>query len=110
MIRVENLRKIYNPEKKSSSVGLYHVTFTLPSKGMVFVVGKSGSGKSTLLNILGGLDSSSGGNIIIDGNDFSSFSEKEFDNYRNNYLGFIFQDFHLIDSLTIKENIKISLD
>ena len=110
MIRVENLRKIYNQDKSSSSVGLYHVTFTLPSKGMVFVVGKSGSGKSTLLNILGGLDSSSGGNIIIDGNDFSFFSEKDFDNYRNNYLGFIFQDFHLIDSLTVRENIKISLD
>ena len=110
MIKVENLRKIYNPEKKSSSVGLYHVTFTLHSKGMVFVVGKSGSGKSTLLNILGGLDSSSGGTIIIDGNDFSSFSEKDFDNYRNSYLGFIFQDFHLIESLTIKENIKLALD
>lgn len=110
MIKVENLRKIYNPEKKSSSVGLYHVTFTLPSKGMVFVVGKSGSGKSTLLNILGGLDSSSGGTIIVDGNDFSNFTEKDFDNYRNIYLGFIFQDFHLIESLTIKENIKLALD
>ena len=110
MIKVENLRKIYNPEKKSSSVGLYHVTFTLPSKGMVFVVGKSGSGKSTLFNILGGLDSSSGGTIIVDGNDFSNFTEKDFDNYRNIYLGFIFQDFHLIESLTIKENIKLALD
>ena len=110
MIKVENLRKIYNPDKSSSSVGLYHVTFTLPSKGMVFVVGKSGSGKSTLLNILGGLDTSSGGNITIDGNDFSSFSENDLDNYRNNYLGFIFQDYHLIESLTIKENIKLALD
>ena len=110
MIKVEYLRKVYSTSRNTDSIGLSNVTFTLPDHGFVFVTGKSGSGKSTLLNILGGLDTSSGGNIIVDGNDFSTFSEKDFDDYRNTYVGFIFQDFHLIESLTVRQNIKLALD
>ena len=74
------------------------------------MLGKSGSGKSTLLNLIGGLDSITSGTIEVDGNDLSSFSEHAFCNYRNNHVGFIFQDYHLIDELTVFDNIALSLD
>ena len=68
MIKIENLTKVYD---KNNSPALNGVTFSLPDKGFVFVLGKSGSGKSTLLNLLGGLDSITAGDIIADGNKFS---------------------------------------
>ena len=75
MITIKNLSKEYISNNKSSHLALNDVSFTLPSRGMVFIIGKSGSGKSTLLNILGGLDSPTGGKIIVDGNDFDKFKE-----------------------------------
>lgn len=69
---------------------------TLPNNGLVFVIGKSGSGKSTLLNLLGGLDNITNGSIIFDGNDITKFNERDLSNYRNNHIGFIFQDYHLL--------------
>ena len=107
MIKIENLTKIYD---KNATPALDNITFSLPDKGFVFILGKSGSGKSTLLNLLGGLDVISSGEIIADGNKFSQLTENEFDNYRNSYVGFIFQDFCLIDMLSVKENIKLSLN
>ena len=77
---------------------------------MIFVLGKSGSGKSTLLNILGGLDNATSGEVLIDGNRFSSLTPKDQDNYRNQYVGFIFQDFCLIDGFTVTDNVRLSLD
>ena len=75
-----------------------------------FVIGKSGSGKSTLLNLIGGLDSFEGGTIIADGNNLSKFRASDFYKYRASYASFIFQDYHLIEELTIKENVKLSLE
>lgn len=109
MIQVTGLTKIYKSTRRLSYKALKGVSFTLPDHGMVFVVGKSGCGKSTLLNLLGGLDSPSGGDIFVDGKPFSKFSERDFDAYRNSYLGFVFQSFNLIDSLTVKENVKLAL-
>jgi ABC-type lipoprotein export system ATPase subunit len=91
-------------------VALDKVNLALPNTGMVFIIGKSGSGKSTLLNMLGGLDSFDGGSIIADGNDLSRFSSRSFYKYRASYVGFIFQDYHLIDELTVKENINLEAE
>ena len=76
---------------------------------MVFIVGKSGAGKSTLLNIIGGLDKMDDGEIIIDNHSTNDFSKNDFDAYRNYHIGFIFQEFNLIDDLTVKENIALAL-
>lgn len=110
MIRVKNLIKIFESKKKDKCIALDNVSFTLEDKGFVFIIGKSGSGKTTLLSIIGGLDNLTKGEISINGNLFSKFKEKDYVNYRNTMIGYIFQDFHLIDELTIYENIKISLD
>ena len=110
MIRVKNLIKIFKSKKKDKCIALDNVSFTLEDKGFVFIIGKSGSGKTTLLSIIGGLDNLTKGEISINGNLLSKFKEKDYVNYRNTMIGYIFQDFHLIDELTIYENIKISLD
>lgn len=109
MIEIKKLTKKYDTRNESVRP-LNGITLNLPNKGMVFICGKSGSGKSTLLNLIGGLDSITSGDIKVDGNSFSSFKTKDYDNYRNAYVGFIFQDFCLIDSYTVEENIKLSLD
>lgn len=110
MIEIIKLRKVYNSKSKNKCIALNDISFNLPDTGMIFICGKSGSGKSTLLNILGGLDSSSHGDIIVDGNYLSKFTDKEFDDYRNSYVGFIFQDFYLIDNFNVEDNIKLSLN
>lgn len=110
MIKISSLNKIYTSKKKKNCHALKDVNLTLDDTGLVFVLGKSGSGKSTLLNLIGGLDGITSGSIEVDGNDISTFKEKDFCNYRNTHIGFIFQDYHLIDELTVYENIMLSLD
>lgn len=110
MLELKNLTKIYKSGRRGECRALDGISFNLPERGMVFVLGKSGSGKSTMLNILGGLDSASSGELYIDGNIFSKFTPIEQDNYRNQYVGFIFQDFCLIDGLTVTDNVRLSLD
>ena len=110
MIHITNLTKIYRSRHRSVCRALDKVNLTLPDAGLVFVLGKSGSGKSTLLNLIGGLDSITEGRILVDGNDLSTFREQDFCNYRNTHIGFIFQDYHLIDELTVSENILLSLN
>lgn len=110
MIKIKNLTKIYKSKKRDSCKALKNITMNLPNCGLVFILGKSGSGKSTLLNLIGGLDNITRGKIVVDGNDLSRFNEKEYCDYRNNHIGFVFQDYHLIDELTVYENICLSLD
>ncbi|MBR4955064.1 MAG: ATP-binding cassette domain-containing protein, partial [Clostridia bacterium] len=110
MIKIKNLTKIYKSKKRKRHTALCDISLTLPDSGLIFVLGKSGSGKSTLLNLIGGLDNITSGSIIVDGNNLADFSEQDFCDYRNNYLGFIFQDYHLIDDLTVRENIRLALD
>lgn len=109
MIELNNIIKVYKSKKKNSHKALNEINLFLPDNGLVFIIGKSGSGKSTLLNLIGGLDSITSGNIIVDGNDITEFNENELANYRNNHIGFIFQDYHLLDELTVYENIRLSL-
>lgn len=108
-MRVEHLSKVYK-SAGTSTLALDDVSFTLPDKGLVFIVGKSGSGKSTLLNMLGGLDEITSGDIVIGDKRFSQFSYKDFDDYRNSYLGFVFQDFCLIEELSVENNVRLALD
>ena len=107
MIKVSELTKIY---EKGNTPALDGVSFTLPDAGLVFIVGKSGSGKSTLLNILGGLDGMTSGRVELDGNSLSDFSERRFDDMRNSYVGFIYQDFCLFEDMTVRENVRLALD
>ena len=110
MIKIDNLTKIYKSKKKKNCKALDNINLMIQNNGLVFVLGKSGSGKSTLLNLIGGLDNITSGSIIVDGNNISSFKEKEYCDYRNNHVGFIFQDYHLIDELTVYDNIILSLN
>lgn len=110
MINIRNLNKIYKSKKRNDCHALQDINLSLPSRGLIFVLGKSGSGKSTLLNLIGGLDSISSGEITVNGNNISHFNENKFADYRNTYIGYIFQDYHLIDELTVHENIKLSLE
>ena len=110
MIKITSLNKIYRSKKRRKCHALNDINLTLPDAGLVFVLGKSGSGKSTLLNLIGGLDNITSGSVEVDGNDLARFKEKDFCNYRNSHIGFIFQDYHLIDELTVYENIRLSLD
>ncbi len=109
MIEVKELTKIYKSRKSGKCTALDRVSFNLPDTGFVFILGKSGSGKTTLLSLLGGLDTVTSGEIIENGNQLNKFRLREQVYYRNSTVGFIFQDFHLIDSLTIYENIMLAL-
>ena len=110
MIKITNLNKVYKSKKKSECHAIKDISLTLPDSGLVFVLGKSGSGKSTLLNLIGGLDNMTSGEIEVNGNSLSNFKENDFCDYRNTHVGFIFQDYHLIDDVTIYENIALSLN
>ncbi len=110
MIKVQDLTKIYKSKNRGQCVALDHISFTLPDNGMVFVLGKSGSGKSTLLNLLGGLDEFEDGEIFFEEERLSYFTQQDFYDYRCRHIGFVFQDFHLLEELTIEENIALVLD
>lgn len=109
MIELKDLTKTY--KLKSGDVhALKGIDLTLPDKGMVFILGKSGCGKSTLLNVLGGLDNYTSGEIIVDGVSLKSFKAKDYDEYRNKYIGFIFQEYNLIDNFNVEQNISLALE
>ena len=104
MIEIKNLTKIYG-KNKDKVRALNSVSFSLPDKALVFVLGKSGSGKSTFLNLLGGLDEVSSGDIIVNGTSIVNSTSKELDAYRNNYVGIIYQNFNLFLNETVSSNI-----
>ena len=109
MIELKNISKTYK-NKKNKIRALKNINISFNDNGLVFVVGKSGCGKSTLLNIIGTLDKFDEGQIIIDGKDISRFSEKELNNFRNNNLGFVFQEFNLLEDYNVYNNLAMTLD
>ena len=109
-ITVNNVHKTYKGKKAEEVKALKGVSFTLPDSGMVFILGKSGCGKSTLLNVLGGLDGFDGGDIVVDGKSMKDFTAKDYDDYRNNYIGFVFQENNLLEQYTVKRNVGLALD
>ncbi|KRL13728.1 ABC transporter ATPase [Schleiferilactobacillus perolens DSM 12744] len=84
------------------------VSFTADQGKLTVILGPSGAGKSTLLNILGGMDSPSGGEIIVDGTDIAKFNEKQLTTYRRHDVGFVFQFYNLIPNLTTVENVELA--
>ncbi len=110
MLETKNLVKVYKPKKGVPVKALDDVSLRFPDKGMVFLLGKSGSGKSTLLNLIGGLDKYDGGEIIIKGVSSKAFKQKHFDSYRNTYVGFIFQEYNILDDFTVGANIALALE
>ena len=109
MLQIRNLTKRYST-KGETVEALHHVSLDFPETGMVFLLGKSGSGKSTLLNLAGGLDSPDEGEIIVKGKSSKDFSESDFDSYRNTYVGFIFQEYNILNELTVGENVALALE
>ena len=108
MIHIKNLKKIYSTKNRDVAA-INDINLQISDKGMVFIVGKSGSGKSTLLNILSGFDKPTSGQVIIGNKDIIQFSNEEMDNYRSSCIGFVFQDFHLLENLSVEDNIKMAL-
>ena len=110
MLEVRNLTKIYKTKKVEDVRALDNVSISFNDTGMVFLLGKSGSGKSTLLNVMGGLDKFDSGEIIIKGKSSKTFSERDFDSYRNTFLGFIFQEYNILPEFTVQKNIALALE
>lgn len=110
MLETRELYKVYKPKKGVAVTALNKVSLKFPEKGMVFLLGKSGSGKSTLLNLLGGLDKYDSGEIIIKGVSSKDFDQQHFDSYRNTYVGFIFQEYNVLDEFTVGANIALALE
>ena len=110
MLEVKDLYREYKPKKGEPVVALNHVSVKFPDKGLVFILGKSGSGKSTLLNVMGGLDKADGGDIIIKGKSSKNFKQGDFDSYRNTYLGFIFQEYNILDEFNVGQNIALAIE
>lgn len=110
MLEVKNLSKIYKTKGGADVRALDGVTLSFPETGMVFLLGKSGSGKSTLLNVCGGLDSPSGGEIVVKGRSSANFSQSDFDSYRNTFIGFVFQEYHILNEFSVEDNIALALE
>ena len=109
MLSVRNLVKVYKTKGGAPVRALDGVSVDFPEKGMVFLLGRSGSGKSTLLNMAGGLDEPDSGEIIIKGKSSKDFSKTDFDSYRNTYVGFIFQEYNILNEFNVEQNIALAL-
>ena len=107
-ITVSNLCKTYIVNKRQNNV-LRNVNLTLEEKEMIAVMGPSGSGKTTLLNCISTIDNVTSGHIYINGKDITKLKKNDLSSFRRKELGFIFQDFNLLDTLTTYENIALAL-
>lgn len=109
MLILKDICKTYKSKKGTDCQALKNINITFPDRGLVFILGKSGSGKSTLLNVIGGLDAPDCGEIIIKGKSSKDFTAKDYDSYRNTYLGFIFQEYNVMDDFTVWDNVALAL-
>ncbi len=110
LLEVSNLKKIYKTRLSSNEVlALNNVNFSVEEGEYIAIMGESGSGKTTLLNLLALLDKATAGKIILEGKDLSTIKDSEISKFRREHLGFVFQDFNLLDTLTLKENIILPL-
>ena len=108
LIKIEDMCKIYNPGENEVRA-LDHVSLTIGEKEFVAIIGQSGSGKSTLMNMLGCLDVPTSGSYLLHGKDVAEMMDDELSDIRNQEIGFIFQGFNLISSLTALENVELPL-
>lgn len=110
MLQVECLKKIYTTRFGGNQVqALSDVSFSVETGEYVAIMGESGSGKTTLLNILAALDQPTSGKVFLDGKDLTMVKEQEIAAFRRDNLGFVFQDFNLLDTFSLKDNIFLPL-
>lgn len=108
ILQIQNLKKIYG-EKGNSVEALKNINISVERGEFIAVMGASGSGKSTLLNCIATIDSPTSGSIILNNNDITKMDAKKRAEFRRKKLGFVFQDFNLLDTLTVFENIALAL-
>jgi len=108
-VELKNLNKFYPISGAEDFQALKDVNLSLDKGELVSIVGESGSGKSTLMNLLGGLDSQFSGEITIDGQNMSTFKEKDFVNYHKEKIGFVFQSFNLVSHLSVLDNVTLAM-
>lgn len=106
-IEVKNCTKIYQMGD-STIYANKDISFSIEQGELVIILGTSGAGKSTLLNIIGGMDTNTSGNVIIDGNDISQYNKRQLTTYRRKDVGFVFQFYNLVPNLTAKENVELA--
>ncbi|MCL2598351.1 MAG: ATP-binding cassette domain-containing protein [Firmicutes bacterium] len=110
-LKLSNVTRIYEGKTSEQTVrALDHVSVDFGDTGLVFLLGRSGSGKSTMLNSIGGLDEITSGSIVFKDKDIRDFRGDDFDSYRNTYVGFIFQDYNILDEFTVSKNIALALE
>lgn len=110
ILEVSGLRKVYTARLGGNNIeALKNVNFSVEAGEYAAIMGESGSGKTTLLNILAGLDKPTSGSVILDGKDLKNIRESETASFRRDNLGFVFQDFNLLDTFTIEDNIYLPL-
>lgn len=110
LLEVKNLSKIYTTRMGGHPVtALRDVNFSVEQGEYVAIMGESGSGKTTLLNILAALDKPTGGQVLLDGNSLENVPERALSAFRRDHLGFVFQDFNLLDTFSVEDNIFLPL-
>lgn len=110
ILEVNHLKKTYTTRFGGNQVqALTDVSFSVEKGEYVAIMGESGSGKTTLLNILAALDKPTGGSVLLDGHDLSKIKESEIAAFRRDHLGFVFQEFNLLDTFTLEDNIFLPL-
>jgi len=110
LLQVKNIKKVYTTRFGDNQVqALRNVNFSVEAGEYIAIMGESGSGKTTLLNILASLDKPTSGEIFLNGQNFGSIKEKDLAGFRRDNLGFIFQDFNLLDNFSNKDNIFLPL-
>lgn len=110
LLEAKNIKKVYKTRFGGASVeALRNVSFTVEQGEYVAIMGESGSGKTTLLNILAALDKATEGTVILDGMDLSRVKDKDVAKFRRDNLGFVFQDFNLLDTFSLEDNIYLPL-
>ena len=110
LLEVNNIRKVYTTRLSTQSTeALKNVNFSVDNGEYVAIMGESGSGKTTLLNILATFDKATSGSVLLNNLDLSKLKDKELADFRRDNLGFIFQDFNLLDNFSIKDNILLPL-
>jgi len=110
LLEVRGLKKVYKTRFGGHTVeALKNVNFSVEKGEYVAIMGESGSGKTTLLNILAALDKPTAGTVLLDGQDFSKIRESAVAQFRRDNLGFVFQDFNLLDTFTLEDNIYLPL-
>lgn len=110
LLSVNNIKKIYSSKKSTNKIeALKDISFTVNQGEFIAIMGESGSGKSTLLNIIASFDKPTSGSVILKQKDISQIKNNEMASFRRDHLGFVFQDFNLLDNFSLRDNIALPL-